>query len=146
MFRLVAAIATALTIAAGISVARDVYESYIPNSDYTFRISGNTTSCQTCHVGPSNGPLNAFGADVKATLREDGRPDWKALAALDSDGDGQPNGYELGDPSGDWRIGNQRPYGTVTNPADARSSSDAPLAIQRVQVPTSWAVIKALFQ
>ena len=47
------------------------------------------------------------------------RPDWSALYLLDSDGDGQTNGQELGDPCGTWVRGEPAPReADISNPTD----------------------------
>jgi hypothetical protein len=143
MRRVLAGILVGAFAVAGIAIGKSSFTLDIPHGDYT--LPGNSNVCQTCHITASGSGLNVFGNDVKITLK-DGKPDWKALFALDSDNDGYSNGHELGDPSGNWSVGAQKPAGTITNPANASSNSDSPLAVQRVQVPTTWAVIKALFQ
>merc|ERR1712039_677565 len=47
------------------------------------------------------GSRNAFGVAFQA----EGRQWTKALCEQDSDGDGQSNGLELGDPNCDWTLG-----------------------------------------
>jgi len=152
MRRVLAGILVGAFAVAGIAIGKSSFTLYIPNGDYT--LPGNSNACQTCHITTTGPTLNVFGTDVKITLKY-GKPDWRGLLAsdsetplfaLDSDGDGYSNGHELGDPSGAWAVGAQKPAGTITNPANASSNSDSPLAVQRVQVPTTWAVIKALFQ
>ncbi len=153
MRRLLAGILVGAFAVAGIAVAKDSFTQYIPNGDYNY-LPGTSNACQICHITSTGSGLNVFGTDVKITLKN-GKPDWRGLYARDSetplyardsDGDGYTNGYELGDPNGTWTVGAQKPAGTITNPANASSNSDSPLAVQRVQVPTTWAVIKALFQ
>jgi hypothetical protein len=129
--------------AATIAVAESSYQNYIPLGGET--LPGNSTSCQTCHVGTTGGLRNEFGVQVGANLLN-GKPDWSILAYLDADGDSYSNGYELGDPEGSWSPGSTDPSGTITNPANSASFSASPLAVQRIQVPTTWAVIKALFR
>ena len=60
--------------------------------------------CAACHTDPANGILNPFG---QAYL-ENGLAFTPALEALDSDGDGVPNGDEL-------------KYAPASNPGDAQS-------------------------
>lgn len=143
MRRVLAGILVGMFVIAGIAFAESSFTTYIPNGDK--KLDGNSSPCQTCHITSTGPTLNAFGNDVKITLKN-GKPDWKALFSLDSDGDGYSNGEELGDPNGTWTVGAPKPMGSITNPANASSNSDAPLAVQRVQVPTTWAVIKALFR
>ena len=128
---------------AGAAFAKPGFERYIPNSNAK-NLWGN--QCQLCHTGTQGGSLNEFGEDVKLTL-SNGLPNWAVLSKIDSDSDGFTNGHELGDPQGTWRPGSSiSPFGTVTNPSDASSYNSEPTAIQRIQVPTTWAVIKVLFR
>ena len=87
----------ALSIAAPAS-ARPAFLSSIPNAHHQ--------ECATCHISTSQDTpaWNAFGLDVLGSL-VDGAPNWPAIAALDSDCDGQTNGEELGDPCGAFRTG-----------------------------------------
>lgn len=140
----VTGITSVCLLVAGVAFSKPGFENYIPNSNAK-NLWGN--QCQLCHSGTQGGPLNVFGQDVKLNLTPDGFPDWTQIAKLDSDGDGYTNGEELGDPLAMWKPGmGANLYGTVTNPSDPSSYSTEPLAIQRIQVPTTWAVIKALFQ
>lgn len=49
------------------------------------------------------GPPNAFGKD----FRNAGYKWTKELCMMDSDGDGQTNGHELGDPCCQWKVGDE---------------------------------------
>lgn len=91
--------------------------------------------CALCHTStaPTSGSdLNSFGADFRSNSYI-----WNAtLASKDSDGDGFPNGVELGDEDGDTvpEIGFER-----SNPGD------------RLTTPNSvdgntWGILKSLFQ
>ena len=72
------------------------------------------------------GTRTAFGNDVRSTL-SGGLPDWSALYALDSDGDGQSNGEELGDPCGDWTFGDTPARQTdISAPGDSDDLSADP--------------------
>lgn len=88
----------------------------------SFRVSqlpsGSVKSCANCHVNPGGGGTrNAFGLEVQNNFLSGGQVVWNArLAQLDSDGDGVPNGTELGDPDGDGTVDPNLP---VTNPGDA---------------------------
>ncbi|KAF0691167.1 hypothetical protein As57867_017494, partial [Aphanomyces stellatus] len=90
-------------------------------------------------LGHSNvqggGPLNSFGSDFGSTGQ------WtKALCLADSDGDGQTNGEELGDPCCVW---SQATLPTQTNglshPGLASSTRDPALikAINCTSLPTT---------
>ena len=141
----VAAICAALLAVAGFATGKQELASFVPNASAISTLGGYSSSCQTCHVNENGGLLNPFGAQVRDT-RTGGLPDWSRLYNLDADGDGFSNGYELGDPAGQWRAGQPDPMGTVTHPADAASKSSTPSAIQHIRTPTAWAVIKALFR
>ncbi len=85
---------------------------------YAEQIPAAPNACQTCHQGEVDGLRNAFGLDVETTLLSDGVVDWTEVYNVDSDGDGQTNGAELGDPCGAWVSGpTLRPY-DLTDPAD----------------------------
>ena len=100
--------------------AKSTFPNYIPNAS----VSTAQGPCTNCHRDPSGGDtLTLFGQDVYATL-EGRRPDWSALYSLDSDGDGQTNGQELGDPCGTWIRGEPAPRETdISNPTDAALTS-----------------------
>ncbi|MDH5491166.1 MAG: hypothetical protein OEY14_04375 [Myxococcales bacterium] len=72
--------------------ARRSYINHVPN--------GPALDCLGCHSDGDSGPLNAFGLDFG-----NARLSWVAIWELDSDGDGQSNGLELGDPCGIWSWG-----------------------------------------
>ena len=82
--------------------------------------NGSVNNCMTCHISASGGEgwnemgkdiLRAGGADPDANpsnqnLGYNGQaPNWADVRALDSDGDGQYNGWELGDPCFTWIMG-----------------------------------------
>lgn len=99
--------------------ARSTFRNLVPN--------GYLRSCQTCHISASGGQgWNDFGTDVRERLSE-GRPDWAAVFSLDSDGDGQTNGEELGDPCGTWLPGRTAPRTVeISAPGDPASTSAQP--------------------
>ena len=103
--------------------AKSSFPNYIPNAF----ASSPQGACSLCHRSPSGGDtLTAFGQDVYQTM-SNRRPDWAALYAVDSDGDGQTNGEELGDPCGEWVRGDSPPRELeISNPNDAESLSDDP--------------------
>jgi hypothetical protein len=107
--------------------------------------SGSFANCQTCHVRTTGGEgwnlfgqaiLIAGGANPSANPTNQNAgynhasPTWTAaLCHADSDGDGQSNGAELGDPNCVWSLG-QTPARTVflARPGDATSTSRTPTA------------------
>ena len=100
--------------------ARDFRVNQIPN--------GSVNSCRNCHTSSFGGARNDFGSEIEANYLDNagssGNVTWGSqLAQIDSDGDGFTNGWELGDPDGNWVIGNDDPGSTqfVTNPGDASS-------------------------
>lgn len=102
------------------------YVAKIPN--------GRIFSCNSCHK--SGKFLSAF--------KDNGNVWNKALAVLDSDGDGASNGVELQDPEGKWRENNPDPNipgWNTYNPDD--SGSTPPYADVE---PLSWGRVKALFK
>jgi len=94
-----AAVVAALAFAAVVlgapspATARGIYMPMIPN--------GEEFGCDTCHTQLPW--LTPFGIEVGRTHPR-GQVDWQKLYFLDTDGDGQTNGFELGDPCGDWVI------------------------------------------
>jgi len=67
------------------------------------------------------GALNAFGAAFVAAGRQ-----WtQALCQADSDGDGQSNGFELGDPECIWQAGAAPVESTASHPAYSDSTKPA---------------------
>merc|ERR1712185_738045 len=72
-----------------------IFRSYIPNG---FNIPNRLTPS---HINPNGGgPLTPFGKLFQK------RPGWTLeLCSADSDGDGQSNGQELGDPCCEWQQG-----------------------------------------
>lgn len=84
--------------------ARRSYLSDVPN--------GRAADCIACHVDGDSGPLNAFGDHYAAA---DGW--WAGIYDLDSDGDGETNGLELGDACGLWVPGAVPPRSSgLSNP------------------------------
>jgi hypothetical protein len=144
-------VVTVLALSASSAQAISSYRTRVPN--------GVTASCRTCHTNTLGGEgWNAFGKDVlrqetdpDANPATDqncstaacldgggtafvGPPDWSlddfTLCETDSDGDGQTNGQELGDPNCVWTFtspATPAPRTTsISNPGDAESTSDNP--------------------
>lgn len=86
------------------------------------QVPNNEWNCSLCHQNPAgSGPRTDLGKQVEQHLSDpvrDADVDWQAIYDLDADGDGFTNGEELGDPNGDWEIGDDDPQGEVTNPND----------------------------
>ncbi|MFZ9886091.1 MAG: thrombospondin type 3 repeat-containing protein [Myxococcota bacterium] len=105
------------------------YVYYLPNA--------NVNSCLTCHTTAGGGARNAFGT-AWVTARNnaydadnfgyDYDVAWSQLWSLDSDGDGQSNGQELGDPCGLWTEGTT-PARTndISRPGFSNSKANNPL-------------------
>ncbi|MAO84220.1 MAG: hypothetical protein CMH50_10125 [Myxococcales bacterium] len=90
----------------GLAQATVAFMSEVPN------VRGQ--SCNTCHVSGGGSPRNSFGQDFW-----DLGGDWAELWQVDSDGDGFSNGFELGDPNGEWEKGQPAPGPYVSHPGDA---------------------------
>ncbi len=83
--------------------ARSFRVSQVPN--------GSVLQCDTCHIFPG-GPRNDFGLQVEASLpspKASQNVNWQLVYELDADQDGFTNGQELGDPDGNWGIGDPNP-------------------------------------
>ncbi|EGZ21736.1 hypothetical protein PHYSODRAFT_247485, partial [Phytophthora sojae] len=95
MARTTLSIALVATAAAVVS-ARPTYVARLPNGD---NVSGVAA---LGHVDPAGGGANNdFGLDFASAGDE-----WTAeFCQKDSDGDGQTNGQELGDPCCEWSVG-----------------------------------------
>ncbi len=91
-----------------ITLARPGYESLMPNPS---GVPGTYCSTAACHA--SNRAYNNFGSDFRAA----GDKMWSpALCMKDSDGDGQTNGEELGDPCCVWTGGAAARSTDISNP------------------------------
>ncbi len=91
--------------------------------------------CLICHksAAPVSGQdLNGFGVD----FRKSGYAWNNALAVKDSDGDGYPNGDEIGDANGDGTADVGFEY---SNPGD-------PLNIPNSIDRGTWGILKSLFE
>ncbi|XP_070189002.1 temptin-like [Littorina saxatilis] len=75
------------------------YRDYIPNGNNVLNPCDATIWIGVGHENPmGGGQRNPFGLDFAAA----GHLWTRALCMKDSDGDGQTNGYELGDASCNW--------------------------------------------
>ena len=118
--------AVAFVVAAAAAFGYSSFVAKVPN--------GDAFSCSTCHM------TKKFYKDFK----DNGNKWTKALALLDSDGDGASNGVELQDPEGKWRENDPNPKipgWNTYNPDDSRSTP--PYADVE---PVSWGRVKALFR
>ncbi len=92
-------IAAAISLASVGASAESEFKPFIPNAA--------ESDCNTCHTDGGESPRNAFGLEVEALLLA-AVPQadwWEQLRELDSDGDGQTNAQELGDPCLTWVTG-----------------------------------------
>ncbi len=84
-------------------------------------------ACHLCHEAGMGHGINAFGRDVAELLARD-EVNWSVLYHVDSDGDGQSNGMELGDPCGVWVPGDLRGRsGELGHPGDVNTLSSSPM-------------------
>jgi hypothetical protein len=112
-FALVAALAAATA-----ADARPNYPGYLPNGS---AIDGR--GCVNCHNNANGGgSRNSFGSAISnAGLN------WSSVCHLDSDGDGQTNGQEMGDPDCVWSGSGPGARTTaLSNPGKASSTSSNP--------------------
>ena len=101
------------------AAAKPEYATAIPNY--------GVNTCTTCHPAGSTATENAFGLDVKPLVGSSQSGWWLQLWDTDSDGDGQTNGQELGDPCGAWATGDTPGRTTdISNPGDPGSTSADP--------------------
>ena len=113
----------ALAFSSG-ALAHNSYVADVPN--------GGDFSCTTCHGPDGNySDFNQFGDDFKTEMNrsDDSTParSWQALFDEDSDGDGQTNGQELGDPCGLFSSGSTAARTTdVSRPGELTSTSADP--------------------
>ena len=104
-------------------------ESAYGFSEYQSQIPNRPAGCGTCHVDGGGSSRNPFGLDIEATLDRtvDGTfVQWSELWNVDSDGDGQSNGMELGDPCGQWATGSAPRSTDISLPGDEHNSSIDP--------------------
>lgn len=88
------AIFTATLLFAASANAKPEYADTIPN----YGVYG----CDTCHLPGNQNAENGFGLDIKPLVGTAEAGWWPAVRDLDSDGDGQSNAQELGDPCATW--------------------------------------------
>uniref|UniRef100_K3X113 Temptin Cys/Cys disulfide domain-containing protein n=1 Tax=Globisporangium ultimum (strain ATCC 200006 / CBS 805.95 / DAOM BR144) TaxID=431595 RepID=K3X113_GLOUD len=116
-----ACVLVALTLQS--AAARPEYVEMLPNGANT----GVEALGHTNHIG--GGSLTAFGEDFAVA----GHKWTKALCEKDSDGDGQTNGQELGDPCCAWTLKTYQRVEWikgVSSPADATKTSDPALWVK----------------
>ncbi|MCH2662019.1 hypothetical protein MK163_16380, partial [bacterium] len=90
--------------------------------------NGEIHGCANCHVNPAGGGArNDFGRMIEDEFLSaagfSGNVLWQSdLPFLDADGDGVPNGEELGDPNGAWQLGDESDFQVLVSlPGDAKS-------------------------
>jgi hypothetical protein len=126
----VAVVALPLLIIAGAASGTEEMMGKLPSS--------SRFSCLICHttVAPTSesSDINLFGADFMAnSFRWD-----VALALKNSDGDGCPNGFELGDRDGDGKLD----AGLLSEPGNPGDPGDCTVAIDAA----TWGKLKKLFE
>lgn len=108
------------------ALAHNSYVADVPN--------GTVNSCTTCHASGgeySIATLNVFGQRFRTEMQAGKAPPavWPGIATLDSDGDGQTNGQELGDPCGSFGSGSPAARtNDVSMPGDPESTTETPNA------------------
>lgn len=97
----------------------------IESFGFAFRVNqlpnGTRFACSNCHLSAGGGgPLTSFGEQVANIGLSGSNVDWSRLWDQDADGDGATNGEELGDPNGEWQVGDEDPGdpSLVTRPWD----------------------------
>jgi len=116
------AITWTLLLLPSLAQAEEDLVNFIPNGLTPY--FGERQNCKICHVRPQgDGERNAFGEAYGAAPGLFFR--WPNLYNLDSDGDGQTNGEELGDPEGVWRPRQPAPRAwPISLPGDPSSTSN----------------------
>ncbi len=130
-----------ILLVAGDASSFSQFQSEVPN--------GSRGSCLTCHEGRNGGrPWNNFGdllfttnggtADSPSSIPGQGGFDdafvwWNAtICSADSDGDGQTNGQELGDPNCLWTGGLAERTSEISLPGDGNSTTIDPDGVDPV--------------
>merc|ERR1712187_1047675 len=111
------------------------YQSSIPNGDLVTRNGVAWPGVGHLAAG-GGGSRNAFGVAFQA----EGRQWTKALCEQDSDGDGQSNGLELGDPNCVWKVGAlPARVADISHPGfiDSTTSAIGAVPTQPTPAPTS---------
>ena len=133
-------IALGLIASAATVDARSFRLNMVPNAGTV------DVSCNLCHTSPHDIRHNAFGLDIQQLVTPNGQEIFwgPKLAALDSDGDGVPNGVELGDPAGSWTAGADQPgeAASITHPGDAASFIETITAVGEA----TWASVKVMIR
>jgi hypothetical protein len=96
----------------------------LPAEARSFRVNnipnGSKFGCISCHVDNQASGFTNFGSNAQSNLFpgpvQQTDVNWPALCAIDSDGDGQSNGEELGDPDCNWSEGQPPDSTAATNP------------------------------
>jgi len=100
--------------------------------------SSSRFTCLICHttVAPTteSNDINLFGVDFRANSYR-----WDAILAMkNSDGDGCPNGFELGDRDADGKLD----AGLLMEPGNPGDPGDCTVAIDAA----TWGKLKKLFE
>jgi hypothetical protein len=132
----VVVVAAAAALLATLAAGREEFLGRIPNG-YAHKDAASGIACAAvghAQCGSGN-PRNSFGTDFHSEHNQ-----WtKAVCEKDSDGDGQTNGEELGDPCCEWTTSNKAPkeFRTtqLSNPADAADTNAAPKCGEKAATP-----------
>ena len=104
-------IVVSASLVATAAAARPGFVSRIPN--------GSENTCLNCHNSLGGGARNAFGRAYDSGS-------WASICDSDTDGDGQTNGQELGDPNCVWTSGAAARTTDISNPSVASDTSANP--------------------
>ena len=125
-----------LSVASGLlaipASAHSRYKQRLPNgAENRVQHEGGSWNGVGHHARFGSGPLNDFGM----AFRKAGRAWTRALCEADTDGDGQSNGMELGDPDCVWREGETPSRTTdISHPGYSESMTRAAPRVELLSV------------
>ena len=109
------------------TLAYNGYTSTVPNAP----AYPSAVGCDYCHTHENTAvaALVSFGLDWRTAKNSSSQSAaWSLIFGDDSDGDGQTNGEELGDPCGQWTSGAAARSNNLSNPGSGSSTSATPSA------------------
>jgi len=113
------------------AAAASAFQIYVPDNPNGANVPGVAA---IGHVAPGGGGVNnKYGLAFAANLYV-----WNlTLACADSDNDGYPNGWELGDPCGNWTLASKAAPTWTTDISHPGLRSSVP---QTRKLPLDWTV------